>query len=197
MQLFEYRSVEYQSKRDQWDTYWGPKKVFFFIRGVDDATPGVVEAPVELSQFVAQRSPWGRFGSILYTFNRLHRIRLRFNQSESNSLSSPHNLRSNSPGFVFRAFGSSRLPHRQRARFRRLIPSNQPLRRPRVFPHPQTVFYLGSTAPVNVKYANYSRAPRKRTSGLVGSHTTPPIVEKKVYDIYTTRRVLWAARARV
>ena len=77
MQLFEYRSVEYQSKRDQWDTYWGPKKVFFFIRGVDDATPGVVEAPVELSQFVAQRSPWGRLGSVIDVRTRLHRIRRR------------------------------------------------------------------------------------------------------------------------
>ena len=74
MQLFEYRSVEYQSKRDQWDTYWGPKKVFFFIRGVDDATR-VVEAPVECGRFVVQRSPRDRLGSVLDVRLRLHRTR--------------------------------------------------------------------------------------------------------------------------
>ena len=52
--------------------------------------------------------------------------------------------------------------------------------------HPKKVFYLDPMVPVNVKYANYSRAPRKRTSGLVGSHTTPPIVETK-YMTFTQR----------
>jgi hypothetical protein len=50
---------------------------------------------------------------------------------------------------------------------------------PRAGLHPKKVFYLGSAAPVNVKYANYPRAPRNRNSGLVGSHTTPSIVEIK------------------
>jgi len=50
---------------------------------------------------------------------------------------------------------------------------------PRADQHPQKVFYLGFRAPVNVNYANYLRAPNKRDSGLVGSHTTPPIVETK------------------
>jgi len=54
-----------------------------------------------------------------------------------------------------------------------------PIGRPRADLHPKKVFYLGSTAPVNVKYVNYSRAPRNRNSGLVGSHTTRPIVEIK------------------
>ena len=34
--------------------------------------------------------------------------------------------------------------------------------------YPQKVFYLGSTAPVTIKYTNHSRAPRNRDSGLVG-----------------------------
>ena len=25
-------------QRDQWDTYWGPKKIIFLIRDIDDAT---------------------------------------------------------------------------------------------------------------------------------------------------------------
>ena len=38
----------------------------------------MVVTPVEPIQFVAQRSPWGRFGSVLYTFNRLRRMRRCF-----------------------------------------------------------------------------------------------------------------------
>ena len=39
---------------------------------------------------------------------------------------------------------------------------------------------------MNVKYANYPRAPRNHTSGLVGPYITPPIVEIK-YMTYTLR----------
>ena len=41
------------------------------------------------------------------------------------------------------------------------------------------VFYLDPMVPVNVKYNKFSRAPRNHNSGLVGPHTTPPIVEIK------------------
>ena len=60
-------------QRDQWDTYWGPKKEIFLYRGADDAT--MTAAPVETCQSVAQRSPWGRIGSVLYTCNRLSIVR--------------------------------------------------------------------------------------------------------------------------
>ena len=38
MRLFEYRSVRYWSKEINGDTYWGPKKLIFLIRDIDDAT---------------------------------------------------------------------------------------------------------------------------------------------------------------
>ena len=66
-------------QKDQWDTYWGAKKIFFLIRG-DEAAMAMAAAPVETCQFVAQRSPWGRLGSVLYTCNRLQRMRERFRQ---------------------------------------------------------------------------------------------------------------------
>ena len=73
-------------QKDQWDTYWGPKKLIFLIRDIDDAT--MAAAPVETCQFVATRSPWGRIGSVLYTNKRLHRTRRRFQHISANSLSS-------------------------------------------------------------------------------------------------------------
>ena len=56
--------------------YWGPKKIIFLIRDIDDAA--MAAAPVEISQFVARRSPGGRIGSELDVRNRLHRVRRRF-----------------------------------------------------------------------------------------------------------------------
>ena len=44
-------------------------------------------APVESCQSVVPRSPWGRFGSVLYMFSRLHRTRRRFQHISANSLS--------------------------------------------------------------------------------------------------------------
>ena len=57
--------------------------------------------------------------------------------------------------------------------------SNHLTRRPRAALHPKKMFYLDPMVLVNVKYDNYPRAPNKRNSGLVGPHTTPPIVEIK------------------
>ena len=65
-------------QRDQWDTSWGPKKVFFLIRDIDDATRA--GAPVEICQFVVLRSPGGRLGSVLDTCNRLRRVRWCFHR---------------------------------------------------------------------------------------------------------------------
>ena len=44
-------------------------------------------APVESCQSVALRSPWGRFGSVLYMVSRLHRMRRRIQHILANSLS--------------------------------------------------------------------------------------------------------------
>ena len=58
---------------EQWDTYWGPKKLIFLIRDIDDAT--MAGASVESCQFVVLRSPRGRLGSVLDMRNRLRRMR--------------------------------------------------------------------------------------------------------------------------
>jgi hypothetical protein len=65
-------------QRDQWDTSWGPKKIFFLIRDIDDATRA--GASMESCRFVVLRSPRGRLGSVLYTCKRLRRLRGRFDQ---------------------------------------------------------------------------------------------------------------------
>ena len=61
--------------REQWDTSWGPKKLIFLIREIDDAT--MAGASVESCQFVVLRSPRGRLGSELDMGSRLRRMRGR------------------------------------------------------------------------------------------------------------------------
>ena len=65
-------------QRDQWDTYWGPKKLIFLIRDIDDATRA--GASMESCRFVVLRSPRGRLGSELDMGSRLRRMRGRFDQ---------------------------------------------------------------------------------------------------------------------
>ena len=65
-------------QRDQWDTYWGPKKIIFLIRDIDDATRA--GASMESCRFVVLRSPRGRLGSELDMGSRLRRMRGRFDQ---------------------------------------------------------------------------------------------------------------------
>merc|ERR1712091_329044 len=65
-------------QRDQWDSYWGAKKIFFLIRDIDDAT--MAGASVEPCQFVVLRSPRGRLGSVVDMSNRLHRTRGGFHR---------------------------------------------------------------------------------------------------------------------
>jgi hypothetical protein len=47
-------------QRDQWDTSWGPKKLIFLIREIDDAT--MTAASMEFCRFVVLRSLGGRSG---------------------------------------------------------------------------------------------------------------------------------------
>ena len=65
----------------------GGKKIIFLIRDIDD--PAMAAASVESCRFVVLRSPWGRLGSVLYTCNRLQRMRGRFRHFWSISLSRP------------------------------------------------------------------------------------------------------------
>ncbi len=65
-------------QRDRYDTYWGAKKIIFFVREIDDAA--MAAASMETYRFVARRSPWGRLWSVRYTCNRLRRMRGRFHR---------------------------------------------------------------------------------------------------------------------
>ena len=65
-------------QRDRYDTYWGPKKYFFLIRDIDGRA--MTAASMESSQFVVQRSPWGRLWSELDMGSRLRRMRGRFDR---------------------------------------------------------------------------------------------------------------------
>ena len=80
-------------QRDQWDTYWGAKKIFFLIRDIDG--PAMRAASVESCQFVVLRSPRGRLGSILDMGNRLSRMRGRFRRWPT--LSASHRARAQVP----------------------------------------------------------------------------------------------------
>ena len=71
-----FRSFMVQS--EQWDTSWGPKKLIFLIRDIDDAAMAGVS--LESCQFVVLRSPRGRLGSELDMGSRLRRMRGRFHR---------------------------------------------------------------------------------------------------------------------
>jgi len=159
-------------QRDQWDTYWGAKKIIFLIRDIDG--PTMTAAPMESCRFVARRSPWGRFGSAVVACKRLHRTRHRLQHILANSLSRQRSFSK------FRAgLGSetSRLLHRWRKRCRRL-PTTRPTPRDLQEPirHRKKCVIWTRWHLVPGKNANYLRAPSSRRSGLVGPYTTPTIV---------------------
>ena len=54
----------------------GAKKIFFFIRDIDD--PAMTAASVESCRLAAQKPSGSRFGSVLHMCNRLRRLRRRF-----------------------------------------------------------------------------------------------------------------------
>ena len=134
-------------------------------------------APVESCRFVARRSPWGRFGSAVVACKRLHRKRRSLQHILANSLSRQRSFTK------FRAdLGSetSRLLHRWHKRCRRLPntrPTPRALQEP-IYPRKKCAIWA-RWRPVPGKNVNYSRAPSSRRSGLVGPHTTPPIVNYK------------------
>ena len=140
-------------------------------------------APVESCQSVVLRCPWGRFGSEytwLVAYTACARARGIIDQFSHHYRSVNHELLGN-------GFQSSRLPHRRRMRCRRLPttrPTSRDLQEP-ICPHKKCVIWT-RWRPVPVKNVNYPRAPRNRNSGLVGSHTTPPIVNYKYMT--STRR---------
>ena len=116
-------------------------------------------------------------GLVLYMVSRLHRMRRRFEGLSANSLNTPSHSSMNYLAMASRALGG---PKRRRMR-RRLLPTTRPtprdLQEP-ICPRKKCVIWA-RWRPVPVKNANYPRAPSSRRSGLVGSHTTPPIVNYK------------------
>ena len=59
------------------------------------------------------------------------------------------------------------------------VSRNLPRRSPRADLHPKKICNLGPIGPCPRQIRNHPRAPSSRRSGLVGPHTTPPIVNYK------------------
>ena len=164
-------------QRDKWDTSWGPKKLFFLIREIDDAA--IAGASVESCRFVVPRSLGGRAGSVQYMCNRLRRLRRRFQHkihlakmhlNPDVSTTKCQSFRSRalwgapSPGAC--GVGDHPTPDLSLSESGSRSASEK-------------VNNLVPMAPVPVKNVNYPRAPSSRRSGLVGPHTTPAIVNYK------------------
>jgi len=132
---------------------------------------------VESCQSLPGRCPWGRLGSALYTFNRLHRTRRRFQHISANSLNQTTHLHMNYLAMASRALG----PPKNRRMRRRRPPDHRPIpegvREP-IYIRKKCAIWA-RWRPVPVKNVNYPRPPSSRRSGLVGPHTTPAIVNYK------------------
>ena len=137
-------------------------------------------APVESCQSVVLRSPWGRLGSVLYTCNRLHRMRRRIQHFWSISPSSPRSFGMNYLTMASRALGehqtAASMAYAAQATTRHQTYLERP---PGADLHPKKVNNLGPMAPRSRKKRKLPEAPSSRRSGLVGPHTTPPIVNYK------------------
>ena len=103
MQLFEYRSVRYWSK-DINGTLPGGRKRNYVVNSRPTVRHGqMAAAPVESCQSLPIRSPWGRLGWVLYTCNRLRRMRRRFKHFWSISLNKSAHWTMNSLAMASRA----------------------------------------------------------------------------------------------
>ena len=111
-------------QRDQWDTYWGPKKLIFLIREIGDAA--MAGAPVETCRFVARRSLGGRIGSVLDVGNRLPRVRGRSHRWIPMRTGPQPDLGLEHKSDNFSIQSSLESPKRCRMRFRRL-PDPRPI----------------------------------------------------------------------
>ena len=134
-------------------------------------------APVESCQSLPQRSPWGRLGSGLYMASRLHRMRRRIQHILANSLSIATHLSMNYLAMASRTPGGAQVRRMRHRRLPTTRPTPRDLQEP-IRPRKKRVIWT-RWRPVPGKNANYRRAPSSRRSGLVGPHTTPPIVDYK------------------
>ena len=133
-----------------------------------------------ICQFVVQRSPWGRLGSVLYTCTRLRRVRGRSHRWIHISTGPQPDIgpEPKSPKFSIQSSPKSSKNRRMR---RRRLPDLGPIpegvREP-ICPRKKCAIWA-RWRPVPVKNVNYPRAPSSRRSGLVGPHTTPTTVNYK------------------
>ena len=141
---------------------------------------------VESYHIVVLRSPRGRLGSVQDVRKRLHRVRDHVHQSIHIKQGAWQcaDLYHDPPKFWIQS--SLGRPKRWRMRHRRL-PTTRPtpggLQEP-ICPRKKCAIWT-RWRPVPVKNVNYPRAPSSRRSGLVGPHTTPPIVN---YEYMTSTR---------
>ena len=167
-------------QRDQWDTYWGPKKAFFFNR--HRRWPWSTGRPRRWNPVNPRRRgvpgvAWGRYytrASAYVAYAAASSIFGRFLSAARRAIAAFFPLLL--PGLS----ESTRLPHRRRMRYRRLPttrPTSRGLREP-VCPRKKCVIWT-RWRPVPGQNVNYPRPPSSRRSGLAGSHTTPPIVNYK------------------
>jgi hypothetical protein len=157
-------------QREQWDTSWGPKKLIFLIRDVDDAA--MAAAPAESCQFVVLRSPRGRLGSVRDTCNRLQRMRGRFRQYIHISTGPQPDIGPEPKSPKFWIQSSLGSPKYRRMRSRRL-PDPRPIRegvREPICIRKKCAIWT-RWRPVPVKNVNFSRAP-----GIVIAVSSDPIL---------------------
>ena len=165
-------------QRDQRDTYWGPKKLIFLIREIDDAA--MAGASVESCQSLPERSPRGLLGSVLDVGSRLHRTRGRFHRWIHMSTGPQPDIGPEHKSLKFWIQSSLGSPKHWRMRSRQLPdlrPIPEDVQGPICIRKKQIIW--ARWRPVPGQNVNYPRAPRNRNSGLVGPHTTPPIVNYK------------------
>ena len=129
-------------QREQWDTYWGPKKLIFLIREIDDAA--MAGASVESCRFVVLRSLGGRSGSALDVGKRRHRLRGRFHRWPT--LSASHRAGAQVPQVWDPELSGEpqALAYAAQATTR---PQTYPEGSPRADIHPKKVSNLGPMAP--------------------------------------------------
>ena len=147
--------------------------------------------------FRGQIGSWRPRGVDLGSGSRLHRIR---HQCSSLVLSeSPGSETSAEPAIAldhdppeFSIQSSQESPKRCRMRCRRL-PNPRPI--PEGVQEPICIrkkcAIWARWRPVPVKNVNYQRAPSSRRSGLLGPHTTPPIVNYKYMESTPREGYFW------
>ena len=133
--------------------------------------------PVESCQSVVLRSPWGRSGSILYTCNRLHRTRRRFSMISAKISHQCGPLNHQLLAWLQELSEASKNRRMRRRRLPDPRPIPEGVHEP-IYPRKKCASWT-RWRPVPVKNVNYPRPPSSRRSGLVGPHTTPPIVNYK------------------